>query len=72
MTWGVWALFVVTETALCLSPGPAVLLVLSQTLVRGTGPSVWSNLGVLTGQGPGNADLLTFVINPALGVGIDT
>jgi len=51
MTWGVWALFVVTETALCLSPGPAVLLVLSQALVRGTGPSVWSNLGILCGNG---------------------
>ena len=50
MTWGVWALFVVTETALCLSPGPAVLLVLSQALVRGTGPSVWSNLGILAGN----------------------
>jgi homoserine/homoserine lactone efflux protein len=50
MPWGVWALFVVTETALCLSPGPAVLLVLSQALVRGTGPSVWSNLGILTGN----------------------
>jgi homoserine/homoserine lactone efflux protein len=37
MTWGVWALFAVTETALCLSPGPAVLLVLSQALTRGTG-----------------------------------
>jgi len=46
----VWALFVVTETALCLSPGPAVLLVLSQALVRGTGPSVLSNLGILTGN----------------------
>jgi homoserine/homoserine lactone efflux protein len=50
MTWGVWALFVVTETALCLSPGPAVLLVLSQALVRGTGPSLWSNLGILAGN----------------------
>jgi homoserine/homoserine lactone efflux protein len=50
MTWGVWALFVVTETALCLSPGPAVLLVLSQALTRGTGASVWSNLGILTGN----------------------
>jgi threonine/homoserine/homoserine lactone efflux protein len=50
MSWSVWALFVVTETALCLSPGPAVLLVLSQALVRGTGPSVWSNLGILTGN----------------------
>ncbi len=50
MTWGVWSLFVVTETALCVSPGPAVLLVLSQALVRGTGASVWSNVGILTGN----------------------
>lgn len=50
MTWGAWALFVATETALCLAPGSAVLLVLSQSLVRGTGPSVWSSLGILTGN----------------------
>jgi threonine/homoserine/homoserine lactone efflux protein len=32
MSWNVWTLFAVTEAALCLSPGPAVLLVLSQGL----------------------------------------
>jgi len=31
-SWEVWALFVVTETGLCLTP------------------SVWSNLGILTGN----------------------
>jgi homoserine/homoserine lactone efflux protein len=45
-----WILFAVTETALCLSPGPAVLLVLSQGLARGTRSSVWSNLGILAGN----------------------
>lgn len=46
-----WALFALTETALCLTPGPAVLLVVSQALARGARASVWSNLGVLSGNG---------------------
>lgn len=50
MSWNVWTLFAVTEAALCLSPGPAVLLVLSQGLARGTAASVWSNLGILAGN----------------------
>ena len=50
MSWGVWALFAVTETAPCFTPGPAVLLVLSQGLARGTASSIWSNLGVLAGN----------------------
>jgi homoserine/homoserine lactone efflux protein len=50
MIWEVWALFAVTETALCLTPGPAVLLVLSQGLARGAVSSIWSNLGILTGN----------------------
>jgi threonine/homoserine/homoserine lactone efflux protein len=45
-----WLLFVLTEGALCLTPGPAVLLVLSQGLTRGTGASVSANLGILTGN----------------------
>lgn len=40
MSWNVWTLFAVTEAALCLSPGPAVLLVLSQGLARGTAASL--------------------------------
>ena len=50
MTLETWALFAVTETALCFTPGPAVLLVLSQGLTRGTGPSVYANLGILAGN----------------------
>jgi len=45
-----WLMFVLTETALCLSPGPAVLLVLSQGLSRGPRASVWANVGILTGN----------------------
>ena len=50
MSWQVWVLFAVTETALCFTPGPAVLLVLSQGLARGAVSSIWSNLGILTGN----------------------
>jgi homoserine/homoserine lactone efflux protein len=50
MSWGIWTLFAVTETALCFTPGPAVLLVLSQGLARGTASSIWSNLGILAGN----------------------
>jgi homoserine/homoserine lactone efflux protein len=50
MTLETWLLFVITETALCFTPGPAVLLVLSHGLTRGTGSSVYANLGILTGN----------------------
>ena len=33
MTWQIWSAFFVIETALCLTPGPAVLLVLSQVVL---------------------------------------
>ena len=46
----VWAVFAVTEAALCLTPGPAVLLVLSQALTRGARASLWSNAGILAGN----------------------
>jgi homoserine/homoserine lactone efflux protein len=49
--WEAWTLFLVTETVLCLTPGPAVLLVLSQGLSRGALASIWSNLGILAGNG---------------------
>ena len=45
-----WVVFALTETALCLTPGPAVLLVLSQGLTRGAAASLWSNLGILSGN----------------------
>ena len=50
MTVEAWLLFVLTEGALCLTPGPAVLLVLSQGLTRGTGASVSASLGILAGN----------------------
>ena len=50
MTFETWALFAITETALSLTPGPAVLLVLSQGLTRGMRPSIVASLGILTGN----------------------
>jgi homoserine/homoserine lactone efflux protein len=50
MTLESWLLFVLTEGALCLTPGPAVLLVLSQGLRHGARASVFANLGILTGN----------------------
>jgi threonine/homoserine/homoserine lactone efflux protein len=47
MSWHSWALFAFTETVLCLVPGPAVLLVLSQALAHGTGKAVWSIMGIV-------------------------
>ena len=50
MTVETWLLFAVTEAALCFTPGPAVLLVLSHGLTRGMGASIWANLGILAGN----------------------
>src|SRR2546425_9323036 len=46
----VWALFVLTESLLCLTPGPAVLLVVAQALTRGAAASGWATLGILAGN----------------------
>src|ERR1700692_4241214 len=48
MTWQIWLLFVMTEAVLSITPGPAVLYVLSQAIRRGTGKSVWASWGILT------------------------
>ena len=47
MTFQAWALFCLTETLLCLQPGPAVLLVVSIALTRGRGHGLAASLGVL-------------------------
>ncbi len=48
MTWQIWLLFVATEAVLSLTPGPAVLYVLSQAIKAGPGKSVWASWGILT------------------------
>jgi homoserine/homoserine lactone efflux protein len=62
MTWQVWIAFAVLETVLCFTPGPAVLLVLSQALARGTAKTVWTILGII------GANTVYFVIS-ATGLG---
>jgi threonine/homoserine/homoserine lactone efflux protein len=52
-----WLLFTVMETSLCLTPGPAVLLVLSQGLSRGGLASIWSSAGIL------GANALYFILS---------
>jgi homoserine/homoserine lactone efflux protein len=42
-----WLFFCATETVLCLTPGPAVLLVVSIALTRGLAPGVRASLGIL-------------------------
>lgn len=48
MTWQIWLLFVFTEAVLSVTPGPAVLYVLSQAVRRGPQKSVWASGGILT------------------------
>lgn len=40
-------MFVLTEGALTVTPGPAVLLVVSQGLRRGSAGALWSAVGIL-------------------------
>ena len=57
------ALFALTELLLSLTPGPAVLLVISQGIRRGLSSSIMSALGILTGNA------IYFVLS-AVGLGV--
>jgi threonine/homoserine/homoserine lactone efflux protein len=57
MTWQIWLLFVMTEAVLSITPGPAVLYVLSQAVRRGPGKSVWGTWGILS------ANTLYFILS---------
>ena len=48
MSFSIWALFVLTESVLCLTPGPAVLLVIAHALRRGAAAAAWATLGILS------------------------
>jgi homoserine/homoserine lactone efflux protein len=62
VTWTVWSLFAASELVLCLTPGPAVMLVLSRALASGARKSIASNLGILA------ANTMYFALS-ATGVG---
>jgi homoserine/homoserine lactone efflux protein len=47
MTFDAWVLFCATEIVICLSPGPAVLLVVSTSLAKGAGAGVAASVGIL-------------------------
>jgi len=50
MTLTTWLLFVLMETPLCLTPGPAVLFVFAHGLRYGRAKAIWANLGILAGN----------------------
>jgi homoserine/homoserine lactone efflux protein len=57
VNWDTYWLYVLTEAALSLSPGPAVMLVIAYALTQGARRSVFAALGILT------ANALYFVLS---------
>lgn len=67
VNWDTYWLYVLTEMALSLSPGPAVMLVIACGLAHGSRRSTWASLGILS------ANALYFVISAtALGAVLAT
>lgn len=62
MTWQIWLAFVMIEAVLSMTPGPAVLYVLSQAIRKGPVKSVWGSGGILS------ANAMYFVLS-ATGLG---
>lgn len=62
MTVEIWILFCLTETVLCLTPGPAVLTVVSFALTGGPRAGLRASLGILA------ANAFYFVVS-ATGIG---
>ncbi len=62
MTLTLWLTFLATEIVLCLTPGPAVLFVVSQALRYGGKRSLWASGGILAGN------LMYFALS-AIGIG---
>jgi homoserine/homoserine lactone efflux protein len=48
MKFETWFLFVITEAVLSITPGPAVLFVLSQAIRLGPSKAVWASGGILS------------------------
>jgi homoserine/homoserine lactone efflux protein len=57
MSLEIWLLFVITETVLCLTPGPAVLYVVATAVQRGVPPALAATTGILA------ANTLYFLIS---------
>jgi homoserine/homoserine lactone efflux protein len=51
VNWDTYWLYVATEAALSLSPGPAVMLVIAYGLAQGARRSLWASLGILSANG---------------------
>ncbi|MCU0765677.1 MAG: LysE family transporter [Burkholderiaceae bacterium] len=51
VNWDTYWLYVATEAALSLSPGPAVMLVIACGLAQGARRSLWASLGILSANG---------------------
>jgi len=48
VNWDTYWLYVLTEVALSLSPGPAVMLIIACCLAHGARRSTWASLGILS------------------------